>query len=250
MKSQGFQDHFSKLAPRYTRHRPLYPEDLFSHIASVAPSRSRAWDAGTGGGQAAVRLANYFDEVIATDGSQEQIRNAQQHPRVQYRIALSEKTDMPDGQLDLVTAAQAAHWFRVDDFYNEVRRVLKSKGVLAIWCYGLESVDDRVDVVIRKLHDDMLSPYWPKRTIEDHTYQDIIFPFNEFPRRVFRMEMKWTLGELLEGFRTWSAALFYKEDRGADPLEVLAPEFLAAWGDPDQPRLISWPVYLRHGTPD
>jgi SAM-dependent methyltransferase len=246
---QGFDDHFSKLAPCYSAGRPQYPEELFAHLAGVAPNRLKAWDAGTGGGQAAVRLARYFDEVIATDGSQQQISNARPHPRVSYKIELSERTAFPDHEFDLVTAAQAAHWFRLDEFYGEVRRVLKPGGVLAIWCYGLESVDEKVDAVIRKLHDDFLGPYWPKRTIEDHTYQDIVFPFNEFPRRTFRMEMTWTLAQLISGFRTWSAALFYKEDRGADPLDILEDEFREAWGDYEQPRLITWPVYLRHGTP-
>ena len=78
--SGRFDDHFSTLAPRYIRHRPQYPEDLFAHLASVVPGRQRAWDVGTGGGQAAARLAKYFDEVIATDASEQQISHAEPHP--------------------------------------------------------------------------------------------------------------------------------------------------------------------------
>jgi len=242
--SQAFADHFSKLAPRY-HNRPQYPEDLFQHLAHVAPGRTRAWDAGTGGGQAAVRLAEYFDEVIATDASEKQIRSARLHPRVQYRVALSEQSSLPDQSFDLVTAAQALHWFRLEEFYREVRRVLKPRGIMAVWCYGLESVDEKVDRVTHKLHDDMLGPYWPKRTIEDHTYGELVLPFEELPRQTFRMEMTWTMMQFLESFRTWSAALFYKEDHGVDPLDLLEPEFTAAWGDPAQPRRVTWPVYVR-----
>lgn len=244
-----FDDHFSKLAPCYVKHRPSYPEELFQLLATAAPARRQAWDAGTGSGQAAVRLAEYFEEVIGTDGSEEQIRNARAHPRVSYRVEVAEHTGFPDGTLDLVTVAQAVHWFRIDDFYQEVRRVLKPDGVVALWCYGLESVDDDVNAVINKLYVELLGSYWPKRTLADHTYQDIPFPFRELPRRVFRMQMTWTLAELVSGFRTWSAALRYKEDRGVDPLDVLADEFRAAWGDPEQPRRVTWPVYLRYGTP-
>lgn len=244
-----FDDHFSKLAPCYARHRPSYPEELFQLLADAAPARRAAWDAGTGSGQAAARLGEYFEEVTGTDPSEEQIRNARPHPRVRYRVEVAEQTRFADGSLDLVTAAQAAHWFRVDDFYNEVKRVLKPDGVLALWCYGLESVSGDVDAVIQKLYVELLGVYWPKRTIVDHSYQDIPFPFRELPRRVFRMKMNWTLDELVSGFRTWSASRRYKEDKGVDPLDVLADEFREAWGNPEQPRQVSWPVYLRYGTP-
>ncbi len=244
-----FDDHFSELAECYGAGRPSYPEVLFETVVTAAPSHGRAWDAGTGSGQAAVRLAEYFDEVVATDASAAQIANAWPHPRVQYRVEAAEQTTLQEGSVDLVTSGQAAHWFRIDDFYDEVRRVLKPDGVLAIWCYGLESVDDDVNLVIERLYVELLGPYWPKRTLADHTYQDIPFPFEELPRRVFRMHMDWTLDQLVSGFRTWSAALKYREAHGVDPLDVLAGEFREAWGDPERARRVSWPVYLRQGTP-
>ena len=177
-----------------------------------------------------------------------QIANAWPHPRVTYRVEPAEETTLADGSVDLATAGQAAHWFQVDAFYAEVRRVLKPGGVVGLWCYGLESVDDDVNVVIEKLYVEMLGPFWPKRTIPDHTYQDIPFPFTELPRRVFRMHMDWTLGQLVDGFRTWSASLRYKEANGVDPLDVIGDDFKEAWGDPDRVRRVSWPVYLRLGT--
>src|SRR5262245_38072932 len=117
----GFNDHFSKLAPIYAKHRPRYPEALFELLASAAPGRQQAWDAGTGSGQAAVRLGEYFAEVIGTDGSEEQLRHAQQHPHVRYRLEVAERTGFASGTLDLVTSAQAAHWFRLDEFYSEAK---------------------------------------------------------------------------------------------------------------------------------
>ena len=71
----SFQDHFSKQASLYARYRPQYPAALFEYLASVAPEREAAWDCGTGNGQAALGLAQFFDRVIATDPSEEQIRN-------------------------------------------------------------------------------------------------------------------------------------------------------------------------------
>lgn len=244
----SFADHFSKLAPCYGKHRPRYPEELFEVVAASTPRRHCAWDAGTGSGQAAVRLARYFEKVIATDASEAQIANAWAHPRVVYRVEAAESSTFEDRSLDLVTAAHAAHWFRVEAFYEEVRRVLRPGGVLALWCYGLESVDDEVNVVIEKLYIELLGDFWPKRTLIDHTYQDIPFPFAGISRRVFRMHMEWTLEQLLDGFRTWSAVARYKERHAVDPVALLRHDFCGAWGDPEAARRVTWPVYLRLGS--
>ena len=126
-----FNDQFSKLASAYFRYRPRYPEELFSYLASLAPSRTRAWDAATGNGQSALALAEHFDEVIATDASADQIANATPHERIDYRVLLSEKTDIESHSVDLITVSQALHWFNLDEFYSEARRVLKSRGVIA-----------------------------------------------------------------------------------------------------------------------
>jgi SAM-dependent methyltransferase len=242
-----FADHFSKLAKNYGKHRPSYPEELFQVVADSVPERGRAWDAGCGSGQAAVRLASYFDEVIASDASAAQIANSWPHPKVTYLVEPAERTSIDSGSLDLATAAHAAHWFDIDAYYGEVRRVLKPSGVIALWCYGLESVDDDVNLVIERLYVELLGSYWPKRTLADHTYQDIPFPFEELPRRVFRMHMNWNLDQLIGGFRTWSASLKYKEATGNDPLDVLGPDLREAWSDPEEVKRVSWPVYLRLG---
>lgn len=48
----SFEDHFSRAAQDYARHRPSYPTELFSYLASVSPGLDLAWDCGTGNGQA------------------------------------------------------------------------------------------------------------------------------------------------------------------------------------------------------
>ncbi|MGK7955595.1 MAG: hypothetical protein AB4063_10105 [Crocosphaera sp.] len=49
---------------------------------------------------------------------------------------MAETTYLPDKFLNLITVAQAAHWFNLDAFYKEFNRFLKVKGILAMWCYG------------------------------------------------------------------------------------------------------------------
>ncbi len=132
-----FKDHFSKQAADYAKFRPRYPQELFDYLGSIAPSRQLAWDCGTGNGQAAVGLASVFDRVIATDASEKQIANAQSHKRVEYRVAPAENSGIESETIDLIMVAQALHWFDLDRFYAEVRRVLKNNGVLAASAYNL-----------------------------------------------------------------------------------------------------------------
>lgn len=121
----SFADHFSGHAKAYAACRPTYPTGLIEYLASLCAARKLAWDAGTGSGQAAVRLAAHFERVLATDASPEQIGHAQAHQRVEYRLALAHDSGLPSHSADLVTVAQALHWFDLPRFYAEVRRVLR-----------------------------------------------------------------------------------------------------------------------------
>jgi ubiquinone/menaquinone biosynthesis C-methylase UbiE len=132
-----FKDHFSGHAADYAKYRPDYPRELFAYLASLTPARQWAWDCGTGNGQAAVGLAAFFDRIVATDASEKQILNAERNARIDYRVAPAGRSDLASSSIDLVTVAQALHWFELDAFYIEAKRVLKPQGVLAAWCYNL-----------------------------------------------------------------------------------------------------------------
>ena len=127
------QDLFSECANLYPIFRPCYPQALFQWLAVTTPRHERAWDCACGNGQASVDLAEYFQEVIGTDLSGEQLQHAAPHNRVTYRVAVAESSGLPSAQFDLVTVAQALHWFDLKRFYAEVRRVLRPDGVLAVW---------------------------------------------------------------------------------------------------------------------
>jgi ubiquinone/menaquinone biosynthesis C-methylase UbiE len=128
----AFKDHFSDRAAGYARARPRYPPQLFSALAGLTGARRLAWDCGTGNGQAAIGLAEHFDRVHATDASAAQLRQAEAHPRIRYEEAPESASGLAGHSADLVTVAQAAHWFDLDAFYREVNRVLRPGGVLAL----------------------------------------------------------------------------------------------------------------------
>ena len=120
-----FKDHFSASAAGYAVHRPRYPDALVDFLAEQAPGHELALDVGCGTGQLSVLLARRFRRVIATDASARQIEEAEPHPSIEYRVAPAEQSGLEDGSADLVTVAQAAHWFELSSFYEEVWRILR-----------------------------------------------------------------------------------------------------------------------------
>lgn len=246
--SSPFPDHFSGHAPDYRTYRPNYPPELFAFLRSLGPNGQRVWDCGTGNGQAAVALAEHFPEVFATDASAEQIAQADSHPHVTYAIAPAERCPLPDASVNLVTVAQALHWFRFDEFYAEVRRVCRPCGVLAVWTYDLHSVGSDVDPILQRLQDEFVGPYWPpERKYVFAQYRTIPFPFAEVSTPRFDMTATWDLPRLLGYMNTWSATKRFIQQHGFNPVERLTPELTAAWGDPTAARTVRWPLFLRCG---
>jgi SAM-dependent methyltransferase len=247
-KPFNFEDHFSNHSEQYAQHRPQYPDVIYTYLASIAPGHSLAWDCGTGNGQAASGLAKYFDNVHATDASAEQISRAYSHPNVEYVVEPAEHVFLNDSSTDLVTVAVAIHWFNFDEFYSEVKRVLKPGGVLASWTYSLPEISTEMNPLVRQYYYETLSGYWPERIhYLEEEYKTIPFPFEEITPPSFVMEIHWSLIQFAGFLDSWSATQRYKAQNGQHPLEMIWPEFVAAWGDENAPRLIRWPLHFRIG---
>jgi SAM-dependent methyltransferase len=243
----AFQDHFSAQADAYARFRPTYPDALYAWLASLVPSRDLAWDCGTGSGQAAVALAAHFTQVIASDPSREQIAHATAHARVRYAVASAEQPPAEAMGADLVTVAQALHWFDFERFYPALERVLKPGGLFAAWGYGLMQIAPEVDAVVQDYYANIVGPFWPpdRRHIESG-YQTIPFPLTEITPPAFAMNAVWTLDALLGYLDTWSATRRFRQARGEDPLGALRPALAEAWGGIAE-RRVAWPLFLRLG---
>jgi len=152
MKNSAFKDHFSHNAKGYNKFRPDYPDKLFEYLTSLSPSENLAWDCGTGSGQVAITLAKYFKKVIAIDASKKQLENAKHHERVNYAAANAEKLPVRPNTIDLITVAHSLHWFDSKSFFTEVERVLKAKGIIAVWTYNLLPISPELDEIINKFY--------------------------------------------------------------------------------------------------
>lgn len=242
-----FKDHFSALSADYATYRPSYPAVLFEYLAGLAGAEARVWDCACGSGQASVVLAERFGEVYATDASAEQIAAAIPHHKVSYSVASAEYSGLPDRSVDMVTVAQALHWFDLPRFYMEVRRVLKPGGIIAVWSYGIHHVDDpAVDAVMQDFYRNTIGPYWPpERKLVEEGYRTLDFPFVELPVPPMAMEAAWTLQQLSGYLRSWSAVGRYVKEKGHDPVTAFAAKIAPLWHVGT--RRISWPLTVRVG---
>ena len=247
-KAVNFEDHFSSHSQQYAQYRPKYPDELYAYLASLAPARSLAWDCGTGNGQAALGLAKHFDNVHASDASAEQISLAYPHEKVDYRVEPAEHVSLDDSSVDLVTVAVAIHWFDFDEFYREVKRVLKPDGILAAWTYSLTEISPEIDQLVNQYYSEILTGYWPERIrYLEQGYKTIPFPFAEIIPPRFVMQINWNLIQFAGFLDSWSATQRYKAQKGDHPLELLWDRLVSAWGEENEPRPIRWPLHFRIG---
>ena len=248
MTTLKFKDLFSGHAADYKNFRPEYPGELFQYLASLAPARELAWDCATGNGQAARALKNWFRAVVATDASAQQLSRAEPTEGIQYRVAPAEQSGIAASSVDLVTVAQALHWFDRERFFAEAQRVLRPGGIVACWCYGLMHVSPGVDALVYRLYEDILGTYWPpERMLVQERYQTIDFPFAEVAAPRFEITEQWDFAQVVGYLGTWSSARLYRKRHGTDPIELIGDELLAAWGDPATARPVVWPLHARIG---
>lgn len=239
---------FSGHAEQYAAARPRYPPELFDWLAEVAPARDLAWDCATGSGQAAHGLARHFRQVVATDASAAQLTYAEPHPRISYRQAPAEASGLDPASADVITVAQALHWFDLPAFFAEAARVLSPGGIVAAWSYSLARVTPGIDAVIERLYRATLSGYWsPRRMLVDEGYRSITLPFAEVEPPSLEMRADWTLEEFAAYLRTWSAVQRYIAERHRDPVNEVAYELGPLWGEPQERRTVRWTLSIRAG---
>lgn len=243
-------DHFSSKSREYSYSRPFYPDDLFEFLHEITPNKDVAWDCATGNGQAAVGLCRYFKNVIASDASKSQIDNRFHRSNITYEVFSAEKANIPDNSVDLITVAEAIHWFDFEKFYREVTRVSSRNGIIAVWSYGMHKIDPEIDIISEKLNvgGEILGSYWPKEAkFVKEGYKTLPFPFKEISTPRFEMIVNWSLNDLINYMQTWSAVKRFHIAKKYNPLNLVRQDFKNLWGKEDEQKLVRWSINLRVG---
>lgn len=239
------KDNFSEQAKEYSQFRPGYPEEAFQFIKSKLTSFENAWDCGTGNGQVAARLSEFFKRVEATDISRNQLKNAKKKTNISYSLQPAEKTDFREKEFDLIISAQAAHWFDLEKFYNEVRRCLKPNGILVLMGYELFYSNKQINEIINEFYDGIIGPFWdPERRHLENSYQDFAFPFSEIETPEFVQEYLWSIDHLLGYLRTWSAVKHYENHHKKDPVFLIEERLRKSFGERGE---VYFPIFMRMG---
>jgi len=237
---------YSPYAKEYAQSRPGYPPTLFNYLASLTDSHQLAWDCATGNGQAALELTSYFNQVVATDVSAEQIRHARQHPQISYRVAQAEKSGLENESVNLITVASAIHWFDLDSFYTEARRVIQPGGVLSAWSYHVGYVEPPFDQLFARFYREVVASYFaPGARFVDDRYENITLPGEALRADQFHVTADWNLDQMFAFIRSWSGTQQYLQERGEDPVAIIADELTMLWGERENVHTIRWPLCIR-----
>ena len=241
--SQSFSIHSSL----YASHRPTYPRELFICLNKLCAKHEFAWDAATGNGQAAVVCAEFFQTIEATDISLEQIKHCIHHPRVRYTVSPAEESLFPTAYFDLITVAQAFHWFDQTKFFEEANRVLVPGGVLAVFGYAFFQVEPSIDQIINDRLLQLIDPFWSEGNRQLMAgYRDVPFPFDEIILDTeYSMQLDWSLVNLMDYLRTWSAVKRFSEAFGRDPVSDLQVSLTNTWLAGGRNRKESMPLVFR-----
>jgi len=242
------KDKFSDRSEFYKKYRPTYPQQLYDEILKLTPRRNACWDCGTGNGQVAAEVSKYFNKVYATDISENQIANAEKKENIIYKVERAEETSFQNSQFDLITVAQAIHWFDLDGFFKEAKRVAKNRGILCVLGYSLLRIDKTIDGLIDHFYKEIIGPYWNSdREHVDNEYRSIKFEFEEIKiRKQFSIKVNWTLQEFEGYLNSWSGVHNYMNKNKDNPV-VWIMEKLAKHWDENLVKELRFPIFMKVG---
>jgi len=242
------KDLFYGHAKLYAQFRPHYPQELFDYILSFVEEKKCAWDCATGNGQAAIALANHFNKVVASDLSKAQINSAVIKTNVEYHVCSAEETPFASSSFDLITVAQAYHWFDWQKFHDEATRVGKNRSVIAVWGYNIfSSEDENVNQLIHHFYYDIVYDYWDaERRHVENNYSSVNFDFDRLLSKTFTTDLTYTKEHFIGYLQSWSAVQNYIRSNQSSPLDLIKNDIEAIWQE-QETKPIHFPIFLKLG---
>ncbi|GMH36232.1 hypothetical protein BSKO_04100 [Bryopsis sp. KO-2023] len=213
---------FDSQAQEYAKYRPTYPNELYDAVYAFAdlPSYGVALDIATGSAQAALKLTEKFERVVAIDPNEKMLSMAQPHPKLELCLGSAESLGVPPESADLITVAQALHWFDLRQFYSEAKRVLRPHGALAAWSYGLARFEDNhaASQILRDFSWKHVGPYRADnaKDLIARTHSELPPLPEEFgvvEKKTMEMKTRMPFSNFIRYVETWSSYNTFKENR-------------------------------------
>ncbi|KAF2226188.1 S-adenosyl-L-methionine-dependent methyltransferase [Elsinoe ampelina] len=221
----------------YAAVRPSYPNKLYDIVLKYHQGpRNQCLDLGCGHGIVARQFGGNFKNFLGTDPSPGMVEQARKlTPQSEYGSAsfqvgfAHDDVPIPDGGVDMVTAAEAAHWFDYPKLYKLLNAKVRKGGTLAFWGYkdhvfvDLPKSTAVMDKYVYVQDKDRLGPYWPKgREILTNNMRAIVPPESDWEdlerieyepgtngknsgEGTLLMSKTLKVGECKAYFRTWSS---------------------------------------------
>lgn len=235
-------------AAKYRLVRPEHPKQISENVVAFLREKysgplAQAIDVGCGSGLSSCHLVSHFDRVLGVDPSLAMVKEARKSfplAGLQFQTGGAEQLPHPDNSAQLVIAGRAIHYFKQDDFFKEVDRVLCPGGVVAYYSVHFPTVlEEQVDKLWWDVLDsDQLAPYWPTNPGDGHTigarnrrdYYVKVIPAPYSETRIdesVSYDRQVTLATLAQELDTYSAAVKQRESRGNEVANKMVADFLA-----------------------
>ncbi len=246
--SERFRNKFSIQSKIYTLKKPPYPEIFFRYLIGECRYLKLAWNAGNGDGYVTQKLSKHFDKVYTNEASTDQLLKKPSNKMIRHDVSSEKAHALKNNSVDLITVEHTLHWFDVKTFFAEAERVLKRYGLIACWCYKLFRVNQKVDLEIDRLYSDVLGNFWdPEIRLVETSYRTLSFPFRELRTKNFNLKTSWDFQYMISYLRTWPSVYYYTKGKGSDPIEENLERLKKAWGEPEDIKNVTWPLFIRAG---
>lgn len=143
-------DNFNNIAEIYDKYRPKYPEKYIDYLMDVCSLGfdSKVADIGAGTGIFTEQLLNRNVYVYAVEPNDDMRKTLKEKLSENEKIKIvdgtAENTGIENNSINLITATQAFHWFNIEEFRKECKRILKPNGrVSLLW----NTLDMKSDIV-------------------------------------------------------------------------------------------------------